>query len=69
MKQANLSLQALLDVLNELPGGKRHCQTCYICRNIDGHLRGIIVLNENQLRNTEAHLLAQIALRKAGTPF
>jgi hypothetical protein len=69
MKTPKLSLQILLDVLNALPGGKRHTQTCYVCRNIDGHLRGIIVLNENQLRNTEAHLLAQVAMRKAGTPF
>ncbi|MBA7552256.1 hypothetical protein ES705_44814 [subsurface metagenome] len=69
MKKSIKSLPDLLVELEGLPGGKRHTQTCYICRNIAGHLRGIVVLNENQLRNTEAHLLAQIALRTAASPF
>ncbi len=69
MTKSTKSLPDLLAELEDAPGGKRHTQTCYICRNIEGHLRGIVVLNENQLRNGEAHLLAQIAMRTAASPF
>ena len=63
------TLQELREELKTLEGGKSHLYACSHCRSLRWHLRGAIVLNETQLRAMEAHLLAQIALRKAQSPF
>jgi hypothetical protein len=65
----NKTLQELRDELATLEGGKSHLYACTHCRALRYHLRGALELNENQLRAIEAHLLAQIALRRAISPF
>lgn len=69
MKSSNKTLPELLDELMGLEGGKSHLYNCRHCRALRRHLRGIEALNETRLRACEAHLLAQIALRRAEMPF
>lgn len=69
MKNLEDQLKELVNNLKGFPRGQKHLRYCRKCRTLNRHFKGLLELNEAFLKHMEAHLEAQIALRKAKPLF